>query len=234
MSIYIPFTYIIGWSEHKQFYYGAKWAKGCQPSDLWKSYFTSSKQVEEFRKENGEPDIIEIHKTFSDKNSCVLFEHNYLTKIDAKNHPLFLNKSNGDKSFYSDTTGMVTVRDENGKTFWVSINDPRYISGELIHTLKNKEKTKEHIEKLSIAKKGKSQSQYSIEKRRNSLKGKPRPSYIKEKIGKSNTGKSKGMVSCYSIESNSFIKIEKQKFEKGKNITYFAPTSKFIRNKNLR
>lgn len=101
MNIYIPFTYIIGWSKHKKFYYGAKYAQGCQPSDLWESYFTSSDYVKEFRKENGEPDIIKIHKVFIDKNSCVEFEHQYLTKIDAKNHPLFLNESNGGgKTFY--------------------------------------------------------------------------------------------------------------------------------------
>lgn len=99
MDIYIPFTYIIGWSKHKKFYYGSKYAQGCQPADLWESYFTSSEYVKDFRKENGEPDIIRIHRTFSDKDSCVAFEHKYLTKIDAKNHPLFLNKSNGAKDF---------------------------------------------------------------------------------------------------------------------------------------
>ena len=99
MDIYIPFTYIIGWSKHKKFYYGAKYAQGCQPSDLWESYFTSSEYVKEFREENGEPDIIKIHRTFPDKDSCVLFEHEYLIKIDAKNNVLFLNKTNGGKGF---------------------------------------------------------------------------------------------------------------------------------------
>jgi hypothetical protein len=98
MNIYIPFTYIISWSNHKKFYYGTKYAQGCQPSDLWESYFTSSEYVEDFRKENGEPDIIRIHRTFIDAESCVAFEHKYLTKIDAKNNPLFLNKHNGGKN----------------------------------------------------------------------------------------------------------------------------------------
>ena len=99
MNIYIPFTYIIGWSQHRQFYYGCKYAQGCHPSDLWESYFTSSKYVEKFRKEYGEPDIIKIHRTFLDKDSCVAFENHYLTKINAKDHPLFLNESNGGKDF---------------------------------------------------------------------------------------------------------------------------------------
>lgn len=54
-----------------------------------------------------------------------------------------------------------------------------------------------------------------------------------EKIGKSNKGKSKNMVCCYSIELKRFLKIEKQEFEKGKNIIYFAPTSKFIKEKRM-
>lgn len=107
MSIYIPFTYVIGWSKHRKFYYGAKYAQGCHPNDLWTTYFTSSKYVAEYRKENGEPDIIKIHRIFSDKDSCVLFETRYLTRIDAQNNPLFLNESNGWEGF-----GVIT---ENSK-----------------------------------------------------------------------------------------------------------------------
>lgn len=101
MNIYIPFTYIIGWTKHKKFYYGCKYAQGCKPSDLWESYFTSSEYVEEFRKNHGDPDIIKIHKTFSDSNSCIAFEHKYLTRIDAKNNESFLNKHNGGKNLKS-------------------------------------------------------------------------------------------------------------------------------------
>ena len=46
---------------------------------------------------NGEPDIIKIHRIFGDANSCVSFETKYLTKIDAKNNPLFLNQTNGNE-----------------------------------------------------------------------------------------------------------------------------------------
>lgn len=129
MNIYIPFTYIIGWTKHKKFYYGAKYSQGCQPSDLWQSYFTSSKYVKEFREQNGEPDIIKIHRTFSNKDSCVEFENQYLTTIDAKNNPLFINEHNGGKGF--DAGGKVCVKDCYGNTFQVSTDEPKYISGEL-------------------------------------------------------------------------------------------------------
>ena len=106
MSIYIPFTYIIGWSQHKKFYYGAKYAKGCQPSDLWETYFTSSNHVKQFREQFGEPDIIKIHKTFADRDACLSFENKYLSKIDAKNNCLFLNENNGWKDFRYDSIQM--------------------------------------------------------------------------------------------------------------------------------
>ncbi len=64
MSIYIPYTYIIGWSLYNKYYYGVRYAKNCNPNDLWKTYFTSSKYVKEFRNNHGEPDIIQVRKTF--------------------------------------------------------------------------------------------------------------------------------------------------------------------------
>lgn len=117
MSIYIPFTYIIGWSQHKKFYYGAKYAQGCQPSDLWESYFTSSYYVKYFKEEFGEPDIIRIHRTFTNAEDCVQFENKYLTKIDARNNPLFLNKSNGCNS-YAGSKEIVQKRKETCLQNW--------------------------------------------------------------------------------------------------------------------
>lgn len=130
MNIYIPFTYIIGWSEHKKFYYGCRFAKNCHPDDLWTKYFTSSSYVDSFRKEFGEPDIIKIHRTFTDKTSCLIFEEKYLTKIDAKSNNLFLNESNGNKEF--NTAGKVAVKDSSGNTSLVFNTDPRFLSGELV------------------------------------------------------------------------------------------------------
>ena len=54
------YTYLIGWSQPKKFYYGVRFSAKAQVSDLWKTYFTSSKKVSKFRKENGEPNVIQI------------------------------------------------------------------------------------------------------------------------------------------------------------------------------
>jgi len=39
----IPYTYKLIFKPTGQYYYGVRYAKGCQPSDLWDKYFTSSK-----------------------------------------------------------------------------------------------------------------------------------------------------------------------------------------------
>lgn len=61
------YTYLIGWSKFNFWYYGSRVANKSQPEDdLWKKYFTSSKYVKEKRKSYGEPDVIQIRKTFDD------------------------------------------------------------------------------------------------------------------------------------------------------------------------
>lgn len=72
MKTTIPFTYLIGWTEHNLWYYGVRFAKGCNPNDLWTKYFTSSEVVASTRITLGEPDVVQVRKQF-------------LTEVDAKN-----------------------------------------------------------------------------------------------------------------------------------------------------
>jgi len=96
-TIYIPYTYLIGWSKLDKWYYGSETSnikKIAHPSNLFTKYFTSSKHVKKFIKEHGMPDVIKIRKTFKTKYDALLWEQKFLIKIDAKNNPKFLNKSN--------------------------------------------------------------------------------------------------------------------------------------------
>ena len=72
---YLPYTYLIGWGRLHTFYYGCEYSKNAgrvaHPSNLWSSYFTSSKHVRKFREEHGEPDIIQIRKTLKVKGYAV-------------------------------------------------------------------------------------------------------------------------------------------------------------------
>ena len=93
MSIYQPYTYLIGWSNHNKWYYGVRYAQNCNPQDLWDTYFTSSKHVKKFREECGEPDIILIRKIFDTKDSAILWEEKVLQKMNVRNNDKWLNKN---------------------------------------------------------------------------------------------------------------------------------------------
>lgn len=94
MSIYSqPYTYLIGWTHLNKYYYGVRFAKGCKPSDLWVSYFTSSKTVLELRRQEGEPDLIEIRKTFDCKLSAIAWEEKVLRRMNVLKEDKWLNKN---------------------------------------------------------------------------------------------------------------------------------------------
>lgn len=120
------YTYLIGWSKHNKFYYGVRYAKNCHPNDLWKTYFTSSKYVAEFRKEHGEPDIIQIRKTFNDPKFARIWEHKVIKRSNIIRKSNFLNLHDAGTNFLN------------------------------VGGYKLKPRSKEHCKKISIAKKGKS------------------------------------------------------------------------------
>jgi len=93
--IMIPYTYLIGWSTHSIWYYGARWANHCNPNDLWNTYFTSSKHVKRIRKKLGEPDVVQIRRTFSTKEKAANWEHRVLRRIKARTRNDFLNLYDG-------------------------------------------------------------------------------------------------------------------------------------------
>jgi len=96
MSIYkdhIPYTYLVGWSSLNKYYYGVRFGKNCHPNEFWIKYFTSSQKVKELRITYGEPDIIEIRKTFKSQNSARLWEKKVLKRLDVLNEEKWLNEN---------------------------------------------------------------------------------------------------------------------------------------------
>ena len=89
----ISYTYLIGWTNQDKWYYGVRFAKNCNPNDLWTTYFTSSKYVKEFVKKHGNPDIIQIRKIFVDVNKARLWESKILKKLNIINNEKWLNKT---------------------------------------------------------------------------------------------------------------------------------------------
>lgn len=100
MTIYTntPYTYRIGWSKTGMNYYGVRYAADCHPSDLFVSYFTSSEYVAQYIKEHGNPDIIEVRRTFTGEervNKAILHEQKVLQRIGVVGRQDYLNKHDG-------------------------------------------------------------------------------------------------------------------------------------------
>jgi len=87
----ISYTYLIGWKNQNKWYYGVRYSSKCHPNDLWKKYFTSSKQVKLFRQEFGEPDIIEVRKTFEDSKLAKFWEERVLKRMKVAKNNKWLN-----------------------------------------------------------------------------------------------------------------------------------------------
>jgi hypothetical protein len=100
----VCFTYKLEFN-HRDFpntlyYYGSKTAKGCHPTDIWTSYFTSSKTVKELILKYGKEcfTVVEV-MTHDNAQTARQYEVNYLTNIDAAKNDLWLNKHNGGAKF---------------------------------------------------------------------------------------------------------------------------------------
>ena len=87
-----PYTYLIGWPEHNTWYYGVRYATGCNPSDLWNPYTTSSKHVDAFVAEHGAPPVREIRRTFKNTIQARVWEERVLKRMKVVGNDRWLNK----------------------------------------------------------------------------------------------------------------------------------------------
>ena len=110
MTIYTPYTYLIGWSHMNKYYYGVRYAKGCAPEEFWVKYKTSSKTVKIFTEEYGDPDIIQIRKTFDCADKARIWENVVLRRMKVVERDDFLNQTDNKAIFIFEETreGMFT------------------------------------------------------------------------------------------------------------------------------
>lgn len=93
MSIYTPYTYLLFHKKSRTFYYGSRTAKKCHPSDLFETYFTSSKVVKDIIKEEGKDAFLfRIDKIFETAKEALDYEYQVLQKYEAGINDRFLNK----------------------------------------------------------------------------------------------------------------------------------------------
>jgi hypothetical protein len=96
MIDYIPYTYLIGWTKINKYYYGCEYAKiskTANPKNLWETYFTSSNLVKQYREIYGEPDIVQVRKTFCCDLSTKYWEEKVLRRLKVLSNDKFLNEN---------------------------------------------------------------------------------------------------------------------------------------------
>lgn len=102
-----PYTYLIGWKELDKWYFGVRYAKGCRPDEFWReeqrskrSYNASSKTVDKFIKEHGQPDVRSVIDVFKSEEMARDYESRIIDLFDMVKDSRFLNKHNPKKKFY--------------------------------------------------------------------------------------------------------------------------------------
>jgi hypothetical protein len=125
-----PYAYLIGWTCLDIWYYGSKYGKNADPELFWKNYWTSSNYVKLFREQHGEPDVIQIRRTFDCPKKAIRWERQVHLRMNCKNDSRWLNQAVAGEKL--STLGKVHAMDSTGKKMLINSDDPRYISGELI------------------------------------------------------------------------------------------------------
>ena len=110
-TVRTPFTYRLSWIKLNTHYYGCRVGRNCNPTDLWTTYFTSSKYVEEFRNKHGEPDKVKVTRVFSTPIAALTWEQKVLNRCNASKNPKLLNKCNNPYGPYMNFEGNFVDRE---------------------------------------------------------------------------------------------------------------------------
>lgn len=111
MSIYQPYTYVVTHKATGKRYYGVRYARNCSPSDLWVSYFTSSKTIKNIIAREGIAAFqSEVRRTFATIEDARVWEEKVIRRIKAATSPLWFNMSEGNRLFFSDCLGRTFTK----------------------------------------------------------------------------------------------------------------------------
>ena len=120
------FTYLLKWTIHQKSYYGVRYKDSATLESIGTTYFSSSKYVKKFIKENGNPDVVEIRRIFKDKNSAKSWEEKVIRRIKAIKNPNWLNMGNNN-SFKgvtcNDEVRKAISKSRTGQSFGVMYNN---------------------------------------------------------------------------------------------------------------
>jgi hypothetical protein len=86
-----PYTYLIKCPDDRV-YYGVRYARNCDPSDLWVTYFTSSNRIRQLVEQYGRDSFkTEIRRTFKDAETAREWETRVLERMKVKHDRRWIN-----------------------------------------------------------------------------------------------------------------------------------------------
>lgn len=190
----VHYTYWIIDTINQMYYHGVH--SSTHPHDI-NIYCGSSKALSAAIEKHGiEHFIKRVERTFHTRDLANLWEAKVHKRIDVANNPRFYNIVNANSLVC--TLGKVSVRDQLGNTFMVSVDDSRYLSGELVGVRSGITKntwSEQHKQQQSRIMQGNTRSQYRTDQ--------SFAQFSKKMTGISNP-KFKGII-C--IDNNEFINI---------------------------
>lgn len=190
MHIYRPYTYLLKFKPTGQLYYGCSYAnnkaKTAHPSQLWCSYFTSSKIIKRLIQEHGiESFEYQVRRTFKTAEAALLWEQKLLTRVNAVKSTNWLNRTNGNKKFYlTDDARKRMSEAKKGKKLSAETRK------KLSEICKNRSEDEKIAIKIKASKSltGRKQSEETKQKISNSHKGRSFTDDHRQKISDSRRG----------------------------------------------
>lgn len=95
----MAYTYLLTHRPTGKRYYGVRHAKGCKPSDLWTTYFSSSKEVKKLDPNDFE---VEIRKVFDSREEAIAWETKVILRCKLHLDLKWFNKACGGTHFFCD------------------------------------------------------------------------------------------------------------------------------------
>lgn len=216
MSSYHYLYRITNLVEQKH-YYGIRTSKDILPhQDLGVKYFSSStdKEFISDQKEHPENYRYKVILIIDTRKRVAELEIKLHNKFNVGDNPKFYNRII-QTSFGLDPTGKVCVKDEFGNISQVSVNDPRYLSGEL-----------ESVAKGRVSVKDVDGNNYSVYIND--------PRYLSGELQHVRKGKPTGMVSVKDADGNNYsISINDPKYLSGE-LKAVTSNLKWIHNPTLK
>lgn len=162
-----PYTYLIGWTKHDLWYYGVQFGENSDPSNLWNTYFTSSKKVQMLREDIGEPDVVEVRKHFFSQEEARAWETKVIRRLGAVQSSKWLNQT-----------------DNTGNFYWQGKRPPitKEHAEKLAEAKRGKKISKEHARKLHEGRRNSTNSKEHIEAYRKANLGSKRSEESKQKM----------------------------------------------------